>query len=137
MDNFDNINLGGQNLNKPIPPGKDINNSIPFDDSDAGGTGVSHSPLDLGGSSPVEIPKIDVPKPFATRPGVKVASTERITGVKTFFTKLHPGAMNFLDEQITKWLEENPNVKIKRTNIVTGEIQSKKTEPNIIITVWY
>jgi len=137
MDNFDNINLGGQNLNEPIPPGKDFDKPIPFDNADAGGTGVSHSPLDLGGSSPVEIPKIDMPKPILIKPGVKVASAERITGVKTFFTKLHPGAINFLDEQITKWLTENPDVKIKRTNIITGEIQAKKTEPNIIITVWY
>jgi hypothetical protein len=133
MDNFDSANLGGQNLNKPIP----LDNPIPFESAGAGGTGVSHSPLDLGGSSPVEVPKIEVPKPATIKPAEQVVSTERITGIKTFFTKLHPGALNFLDEQITKWLKENPDVKIKRTNIVTGEIQSKKTEPNIIITIWY
>jgi len=133
MDNFDSANLGGQNLNEPIP----LDNPIPFDEPGAGGTGISHSPLDLGGSSPVEAPKIEVPKPVMMKPDEQVVSTERITGVKTFFTKLHPGALNFLDEQITKWLKENPDVKIKRTNIVTGEIQAKKTEPNIIITVWY
>jgi hypothetical protein len=133
MDNFDSANLGGQNLNEPIP----LDNPIPFDSAGAGGTGVSHSPLDLGGSSPVEAPKIEVPKPVTSKPAEKVVSTERITGVKTFFTKLHPGAMNFLDEQITKWLAENPDVSIKRTNIVTGQIQAKKTEPNIIISVWY
>ena len=137
MDNFDNINPVGQNLNKPIPLGKDIDNPIPFDDSDAGGTGVSHSPLDLGGSSPVEIPKVEMPRTIVTKPAEKIVSTDRITGVKTFFTKLHPGAMNFLDEQITRWLIENPDIKIKRTNTVTGEIQAKKTEPNIVITVWY
>ncbi len=133
MDNFDSANLGGQNLNKPIP----LDNPIPFESAGAGGTGVSHSPLDLGGSSPVEVPKIEVPKPATIKPAEQVVSTERITGIKTFFTKLHPGALNFLDEQITKWLKENPDVKIKRTNIVTGPIQGKKTEPNIIITVWY
>jgi len=133
MDNFDSANLGGQNLNKPIP----LDNPIPFDSAGAGGTGVSHSPLDLGGSNPVEVPKIEVPKPATIKPAEQVVSTERITSIKTFFTKLHPGALNFLDEQITKWLKENPDVKIKRTNIVTGEIQSKKTEPNIIITIWY
>ena len=133
MDNFDSANLGGQNLNEPIP----LDNPIPFDEPGAGGTGISHSPLDLGGSSPVEAPKIEVPKPVTMKPAEQVVSTERITSVKTFFTKLHPGALNFLDEQITKWLKENPDVKIKRTNIVTGEIQAKKTEPNIIITVWY
>ena len=137
MDNFNISNFDGQNLNEPIPLGEDLDKPIPFDDADAGGTGVSHSPLDLGGSSPVEMPKIDVPKPFAMKPAEKVVSTDRITGVITFFTKLHPGAMNFLDEQITKWLQENPGVSIKRTNIVTGQLQAKKTEPNIIITVWY
>jgi len=137
MDNFNSSNLGGQNLNEPTPLDTDLDKPIPFDDADAGGAGVSHSPLDLGGSSPVEAPKIDVPKPIAMKPAKKIVSTERITGVRTFFTKLHPGAMNFLDEQITKWLEENPGVSIKRTNIITGQIQAKKTEPNIIITVWF
>ncbi len=133
MDNFDSANLGGQNLNEPIP----LDNPIPFDSAGSGGAGVSHSPLDLGGSSPVEAPKIEAPKPVTMKPAEKVVSTERITGVKTFFTKLHPGAMNFLDEQITKWLTENPDVVVKRTNIITGQLQAKKTEPNIIITVWY
>ena len=137
MDNFDSSNLGGPNFNEPIPLDEDLDKPIPLDDIGAGGMGVSHSPLDLGGSSPVKIPKIEVPKPVTMKPAEKVVSTERITGVKTFFTKLHAGAMNFLDEQITKWLRENPDVVIKRTNIVTGEIQGKKTEPNIVITVWY
>ncbi len=137
MDNFNSINLGGPNLNEPIPLDEDLDKPIPLDDVGAGGAGVSHSPLDLGGSNPVEIPKIKVPKPVTMKPAEKVVSAERITGVKTFFTKLHAGAINFLDEQITKWLTENPDVKIKRTNTVTGEIQGKKTEPNIVITVWY
>ena len=137
MDNFNNSNFGGQNINDPIPLDQDLDKPIPLEDISIGGGGVSHAPLDLGGSSPVEMPKIEVPKPVAKKPAEKVASSDRITGVKTFFTKLHPGAINFLDEQITKWLRENPEVVIKRTNIITGEIQAKKTDPNIIITVWY
>ena len=139
MDNLDNINL---NLNEPLPLNEDINKPIPFDNADAGGTGVSHAPLDLGGTSPVKLPKVETPKievpgSITRKPAENIVSTERITGVKTFFTKLHAGAMNFLDEQITKWLHENPGVTIKRTNIVTGMVQGKKTEPNIIISVWY
>lgn len=143
MDNFNGNDFGGQNINDPIPLDKDFDKPIPLDDISLGGGGVSHAPLDLGGSSPVEIPKpvetpkIEVPKPVAQKPAAKVTSSDRITSVKTFFTKLHPGAINFLDEQITKWLAENPEVAIKRTNIITGEIQGKKTDPNIIITVWY
>jgi hypothetical protein len=137
MDNFNSSNFGGQNINDPIPLDQDLEKPIPLEDISIGGGGVSHAPLDLGGSSPVEAPKIKVPQPVAKKPTEKIVSGERITGVKTFFTKLHEGAIHFLDEQITKWLRENPEVIIKRTNIITGSIQAKKTEPNIIITIWY
>ena len=133
MENFDLNNP----LNRPAPPGQDIDKPIPFDDSDTSDKGVSHAPLDLGGTAPVQIPKVEMPKPTVKKPVVKAASSDRIEGIKTFFTKLHPGALNFLDEQITRWLNENPNIHVKRTNITTGEVQAKKTEPNIIITVWY
>jgi len=133
---MENLNINNP-LNQPAPINNDIDKSIPFDDSDLGEKGVSHAPLDLGGTSPVQIPKIEMPKPAAKKPTEKIAPTDRIVGVKTFFTKLHPGALNFLDEQITRWLNENPDVTIKRTNVVTGLIQSKKIEPNIIITIWY
>jgi len=131
MDNLDRGNSGNKDLDKPIP----------FDDGDMSNSDISHSPLDLGGSGTVEVPKVETTTPSAglagKKPAEEVVSSDRITGVKTFFTKLHPGAMEFLDEQITKWLKENPDVIIKRTNTITGEVQAKKTEPNIIITVWY
>jgi hypothetical protein len=123
------------------PSSRDRNEPIPFNDDDTGGAGVSHSPLDLGGGGTTGAPKIERPAQpeglTAKKPAEKITSAERIVGVKTFFTKLHPGAIDFLDEQITKWLKDNPGITIKRTNTVTGEIQGKKTEPNIIITVWY
>ena len=139
---MENLNFNNP-LNQPAPPGKDIDKPpIPFDDSDPSNKGVSHAPLDLGGTAPVqipkvEIPKVEMPKPATKKPIAKTTPSDRIAGVKTFFTKLHPGAMNFLDEQITKWLNENPDVQVKRTNVTTGEVQAKKTEPNIIINVWY
>ncbi|MBN1393043.1 MAG: hypothetical protein JW947_09610 [Sedimentisphaerales bacterium] len=131
MENFD--------INK-TPPDRNLNNEpIPFDNN-AGGAGISHSPLNLGGGA-AAAPKIEKPaQPVsltAKKPAENTVSGERITGVKTFFTKLHAGAIEFMDEIITKWLKENPGISIKRTNIITGEIQGKKTEPNIIITVWY
>lgn len=142
MENFDNSNLSGNvNPGQPIPIGEDLEKPIPFDDG-ASKAGVSHSPLSLGDSSTPqapkkEMPKIEVPKPALKKVEKQIVSTNRVTGVKTFFTKLHPGAMDFLDEQIGNWLKENPGIRIKRTNTVTGEIQAKKTEPNIIITIWY
>lgn len=152
MENFNNSNVpGNPNLNQPISLGEDLDKPIPFDDG-TGDTNVSHAPLSLGGSNTPQapgtaipkpaapkpaMPKIEVPKPALQRVETKKVSVNRITGVKTFFTKLHPGAMEFLDDQISKWLKENPGVIIKRTNTVTGDVQAKKTEPNIIITIWY
>lgn len=132
MDNFNSSN---------ITPSEDRNAPIPFDDDDKSGASVSHSPLNLGGGGTAEAPKVEaapqLAKPDAKKPADKVVSTERITGVKTFFTRLHAGAIDYLGEQISNWLKENPGITIKRTNTVTGEIQGKKTEPNIIITIWY
>ncbi len=136
---MDNLNLGNQNLNEP----SSLNNPIPLDDAGTDNTSVSHAPLDLGSSKPIEISKTpSAPQPTVKAPSQPTAAAApapmgRITGVRTFFTKLHPGAINFLDEQITEWLKKNPDIVIKRTNIVVGEIQAKKTEPNILITVWY
>jgi hypothetical protein len=120
MDEYQLGKPGGQEGEKPIP----------FDD----GLSVSHSPLNLGGAETA--PEAEE-HPVIKDTGKKVSWPDRITGVKTFFTKLHPGAMEFLDEQISKWLMDNPGVNIKRTNIATGDVSAKKTEPNIIITVWF
>jgi hypothetical protein len=133
MENLGGTNLAGNNedFDDPIPLDDELDNPIPLKD-DADRATVSHAPLNLGGSGTAE-----VEKPAVRKAAGVITSTDRITGLKTFFTKLHPGAMEFLDEQINKWLKDNPGIVIKRTDTTTGEVQAKKTEPNIIITVWY
>jgi hypothetical protein len=120
---------------QPIPFDRNSDKPIPFDIGDTSQPGISHSPLDLGVGA-AEARKIAMPKPIL-KPQERIVSADRITGLKTFFTKLHPGALEFLDEQISAWLKQNPGIVIKRTNVTTGEVQAKKSEPNIIITVWY
>jgi len=129
-----------------IPPIEHNTEPIPFEDAggekESANPGVSHTPLDLGQGSKVELPQVEAsaePAKPTVRAGAagRVVSAERITGVKTFFTKLHPGAIDFLDSQISGWLNENPGVVIKRTNVVVGEVQAKKTEPNVVVLVWY
>lgn len=140
MDNLNHNNPNQQNLNSPVPSGNTSDLSNPLENPGPSESGISHTPLDLGGSRAVDIPKREPPKQAVQRPKpmtVSAEPAERITGVKTFFTKLHTGAVIFLDEQITEWLQKNPDIIIKRTNVVVGEVQAKKTEPNIIITVWY
>ena len=116
-------------------PGEDQpSEPIPFDDKESGNEHISSSPLHIGNSTgqPPESAK-----PAGISQTEKTASEERITGVKTFFTKLHAGAIDFLDGQINSWLKENPDVVVKRTSTVTGDVVGKKTEPNIIVTIWY
>jgi len=141
MDNFDVSNFEPQDLSEPIS----LDGPIPFDNIDPGESGVSHAPLDLGGGT-AQAPKVAAPKPVAKpsgstltgeKPTGKIASTDRIVGMKTFYTKLHGGAITFLEEQIARWLKANPDVIVKRTNVVTGPVTGKKVEPNIIITIWY
>ena len=132
-----------------ITPPQHNDAAIPFDDSDKHNVDVSHTPLALGGSgsevppkpksavkpAPTAAPKANNP---TSQPGTNaLAGQERITGVKTFFTKLHAGAIEFLDGQIIRWLEKNPGITIKRTNTATGDVVGKKTEPSILVTVWY
>ena len=161
MDNRNFKNPAVPNLDRPMPAKDDLDKPIPLEDFDkpvrldnvapgrANVSNVSHAPLNLGGPaappggvraagpSPGAAAQVQAPRMAVRTPVAKVVSSDRISGVKTFFTKLHPGAIEFLDEQICNWLKENPCISIKRTNVVTGEIQSKKTEPNIVITVWY
>jgi DNA-binding Lrp family transcriptional regulator len=137
MDNFDISKAGSGDADELIP----LNKPVPFDNDDTSDSNVSHTPLDLGGAGTTKAPAEPASssvKPTTKVPvGKAVSSSDRITGVKTFFTKLHAGSIEFLDGQITEWLRANPGITIKRTNTVTGEIKSKQTEPNIIITVWY
>ncbi len=128
MENFD-INNTPQRKDNPEP--------IPFDQTDSGSADVSHTPLNLSGGAPKEMPKIEPTKPAAEKKAEAIVSSDRITGVRTFFTKSHAGSIDFLNEQITDWLKNNPGIRIKRTNMATGDIVGKKTEPNILITVWY
>jgi hypothetical protein len=105
---------------------------------------VSRAPLNLGGNAATPAtpaptaPRAPAPRAAAPRPAPSPAAAgERISNCKTFFTKLHPGAIRFLEEQITNWLKDNPAIVIKQTDVVTGEILEKKSEPSLIIVVWY
>ena len=141
MDNPNLIHPSDQDPDKPIPLGDDLDK--PLKKEEATAKNVSHSPLDLGNSRPAGVQRIP-PKPAQPKPVTQVAHTAapalslgRITSIRTFFTKLHVGALSFLDDQIMDWLKKNPDIIIKQTNICVGEVQGKKTEPNIVITVWY
>lgn len=143
MDNLGNNNHPANHpAEKPIRV-EDIDKPIPLGDPPADNApSVSRAPLNLGRGGQPSGRATSPPPKAAAPPAPKTGAApptggERISGVKTFFTKLHPGALDFMDEQIGSWLKDHPEVHIKHTNVTTGEVQAKKTEPNIIITVWY
>ena len=158
MDNLGSVNPGSQRPNDPIP----FDSGVPEPKGvshaplnlGAGGAPAPQTVAPKPGASGAPAAQSVAPKPVAkpvgpptavakpvpvrlVAPAAPTVPASRITGVKTFFTKLHPGAIAFLDEQITRWLAENPNIVVKQTNIAVGEVEAKKTEANIIITVWY
>jgi len=140
MDNVSSTPNRNDNLNDPVRQGDGA--AEPARPA-ATGAGVSRAPLNLGGAAATPAapaaPKAPALRPVPPRPtaSVGVDPQGRITACKTFFTKMHPGAIHFLDEMIAKWLAENPQIVIKHTNVLQGEITEKKTEQNIVIVVWY
>jgi hypothetical protein len=150
MDNAVNSSPPQTDLNRPIPVESDRPKPAgPPANHAAAPAGVSRAPLNLGAAvkpavapppaspSAPAMPKITTSTPIAKKLATGVVSGDRITGVKTFFAKLHPGAIEFLNDQIMTWLKENPGISIKHTNISTGDVQGKNTEANLIIIVWY
>jgi hypothetical protein len=165
MDNSGSNAPQRDNREGPLSAGGKAEEPIRLEESPAAAApGVSRAPLNLGGGTAAPTPApatppaaapapapaaraaapAAAPAPRPPVPGVRpagprpvAAPRERISACKVFFTKLHPGAIKFLEEQITNWLKENPSVVIKSTDVIMGEVQEKKTEPNIVIVVWY
>lgn len=135
---FDSKDFGSEDLDELVVFGESRTISpeeekpIPFDDTDTDESNISHAPLNLDGTTASLVEPASLKK---TRG--QVSSPKRIQHVKTFFTKLHAGSIDFLEQQINSWLKENPGIVIKRTNTTVGNVVAKKTEPNLIITVWY
>jgi len=56
---------------------------------------------------------------------------------RTFHARLSDSGLTFLDEQINEWLEKHPDVEVKFSNTTVGVVEAKRSDPNLIITVWY
>jgi hypothetical protein len=134
---FDSKDFGSEDLDDLVVFGEsrtlspDDEKPIPIDDGTNDMSSISHAPLNLDSSSIMEAVSDQAGK------GKEKSSPDRITHVKTFFTKLHAGSIEFLDQQINRWIKDNPGIIIKRTDTTVGEVVAKKSEQNLIITIWY
>ena len=62
---------------------------------------------------------------------------QNATRVRTFHAKLNDAAINYLNQQINEWVDNHEDVEIKFTNATIGVVEGKRSEPHLIITVWY
>ena len=59
------------------------------------------------------------------------------TRIRTFHVRLSDAAMNFLDDAINEWLDENPDISVKFCNTVIGVFEGKRQEPHLALQIWY
>lgn len=68
--------------------------------------------------------------------------TPAITGkgacrVRTFHSKIQAESIEFMDNAINEWLDDNPDVEVKFATTTIGTMAGKFPEPNIILSIWY
>ncbi len=56
---------------------------------------------------------------------------------RIFHAKLNDGALQFLQDQINDWIDQNPEVDIKHLNTNVGVVEGKSSEPHLVITLFY
>ena len=56
---------------------------------------------------------------------------------RIFHSRLSENAMEYMEDSINEWLDENPDIEIKFSNSTVGVVEGKKSESHIIVTVWY
>jgi len=59
------------------------------------------------------------------------------TRCRTFHCRISEGAVNFMNDQISEWIDGSNDVTIKFATAVIGMFEGKHTEPNLIVTVFY
>ncbi|MCP4711523.1 MAG: hypothetical protein GY869_23130 [Planctomycetes bacterium] len=60
------------------------------------------------------------------------------TRIRTFHVRLSESAMQFLDDHINEWMDQNPDVEVKFICTTIGAFEGKRgTEQNLIMNVWY
>ena len=57
--------------------------------------------------------------------------------MKLFHSRLSPNAMEYMEDSINEWLDENPDIEVKFSESTVGVVEGKKSESHILITVWY
>ena len=65
------------------------------------------------------------------------AQSHSATRARTFHSRLTTSAMEFMDQQINEWVDSHEDIEVKFCTSTVGPVEGKRTEPNLIVTVWY
>ncbi len=71
---------------------------------------------------------------FNRQPAVTGAG---ICRVRTFHAKIQQESLDFMDNVINEWLDENPDIEVKHVTATIGTLAGKHPEPNLILNIWY
>ncbi len=66
-----------------------------------------------------------------------VSSAPGACRMKIFHSRLSENAMEYMEDSVNEWLDENPDIVVKFSNSTVGVVEGKKSESHIIVTVWY
>jgi hypothetical protein len=58
------------------------------------------------------------------------------TRCRLFYAKIAPAPMEYMQKSINDWLDQE-EVEVKFVSQVVGVLEGKRSEPNIIVTIWY
>ena len=59
------------------------------------------------------------------------------TRCRTFHSRLSDSAMQYMDQQINEWLDQNTDIEVKFCSTTVGIVEGKRQDPHLIVTVWY
>ncbi len=59
------------------------------------------------------------------------------TRCRTFHAKLTVAALEYMNELINNWVDENENITIKFSNSTIGMFEGKQAEPHVVVTLFY
>jgi hypothetical protein len=59
------------------------------------------------------------------------------TRIRCFHSKLTPGALAHMDDQINEWVDTHPDIYIKKVTTTVGPFEAKHVEQHLIVTIFY
>jgi ABC-type glycerol-3-phosphate transport system substrate-binding protein len=59
------------------------------------------------------------------------------TRVKSFHCKYSEQGLEYIDDQINRWLDEHPDIEVKFVTPTVMTFEGKFREPALVLNVWY